>query len=236
MEIADTIEIEGGYTVEIHYDEDVANPLKEYDQQPILVLHRKAEGHFGWSNDREWSSRLNIALDTLAASRVTKQLYGERGALAVIARWLRVFHDVAAVLSVGAGEHSGTWVYLGEGASFGDPGGWDSGWIGWLLVTQQMLGEWGHVTPVPQERAQEMLEAEFETFRQWVAGEVYGYVVEHEDHEVEDNSCWGFFGSDSYAEGDHMRGEFMAVIEADRRQQQADRDEIADLAKAEIGA
>ena len=201
MTIAETIDYRG-YTVEIHYDEDAYNPLKENDGEPTLVLHTKAEGHFGWTNDEDWGQRLNGALDTIAERGFTRDLHGERGALAVLARWLRTYCGVPALLPVGAGEHSGTWVYLGDGASFGDPGGWDSGWVGWLFWNPEQVAEMtGSGKPLTAEHLEEMLIGSFTEFAAYVAGETYGYVIKDPDGgPVDDDSCWGFYGNDSLAE------------------------------------
>jgi hypothetical protein len=197
MTIAETIEYRG-YTVEIHYDEDAYNPLAEFDGQPALVLHAKAEGHFGWTNDEGWADTLNGALDRL------NERYPKDKCLAVIQRWLAVFKGVPVVLPVGAGEHSGTWVYLGSGASFADPGGWDSGWVGWLFWTPEKIVEltWAGKPPTT-EKLEEMLIGSFKEFANWVSGETFGYVIVDPDGgAVDDDSCWGFYGHESYTELD----------------------------------
>lgn len=210
-----------GYTVEIHYDDDAINPLKDFDGQPTLVLHSKAEDHFGWTTDEHWGQLLNRALDELNNRHPLDQC------LQIIQLWLRVFHGVTVVLPVGAGQHSGTWVYLGTGASFSDPGGWDSGWVGWLFWTpkevernltghvRQADGTEVHLVPSAEE-LEKMLTGSFEEFAAYVAGQVYGYVIRDPDGgAVDDDSCWGFYGDSSYEEGGHMRDQFISVIDYD---------------------
>lgn len=198
MDAVETLDIDG-YTVEIHYDDDPVNPLKEFDGQPTLVLHDKAESHFGWTNDDDWHRKLNCALEDIAERGHTKGLHGPRGALAVLNRWMRAYHGIQVVLPVGAGEHSGTWAYLGDGASLGDAGGWDSGWVGWLFATPQQLAEWNGPGRLSDERVTETLEASFKEFADWVSGACYGYIATNPDGE-EIGSSWGYYGSESYDE------------------------------------
>jgi len=52
------------------------------------------------------------------------------------------------------------------------------------------------MTGCPPERVDEGLRAEVKEYEQWMQGDVYGYVVEH-DGEVLD-SCWGYIGDTEY--------------------------------------
>jgi hypothetical protein len=58
---------------------------------------------------------------------------------------------------------------------------------GFVVVTPAGIETTG--APDPEEAARQ----DFETFRQWIDGEVFGYVVRSRDGEVLD-SCWGFYG------------------------------------------
>lgn len=76
-----------------------------------------------------------------------------------------------------------------------------------------------HTTPdlckrvgTPWERAAEVMQGSIGTFKQWVEGDVYGFVIEAwiktcacEDCDagewVETDSCWGFYGSDPFENG-----------------------------------
>lgn len=220
-EIAEKIRIEGGYVVEIHYDNDAFNPLKEYDSSPTLVLHGHAEQNFGWTTNKDWGTKLNEALDRLAngwferahrqveehgewqaAERSYAAIHGRPRdyALGVIARWLRTYHGIPVALPVSAMEHSGTTVYLGDGAHWADPGGWDSGWVGWLFATAEQLKDWYDGNPTV-EQVEHGLRGSFSEFKSWVEGDTYGYVVTHEDGgRIDDDSCWGFYGSESFDE------------------------------------
>ena len=99
-------------------------------------------------------------------------------------------------------DHSGISMYVGSQPSPFDPGGWDSGQVGWIYVTRdKAIEEWAgkgkRLTRRARELAVKCLEGEVETYNQYLTGDVYGYVIEDETgEEVEDGSCWGFFGEE----------------------------------------
>lgn len=197
-----------GYRVDLWADDDLGNPLTEIDEQPTLALHDHAERHFGWSTDKEWGRRLQAALDAIAQRGVTKRLYGPGGALDIVNRWLRVCHSIPVVLHVGAMEHSGTMVYLGSGSI--DPGGFDSGWIGWLFATQDQFDRWG----VTDEARTGCLAQSFDQFAAWVSGDCYGYTVTDDEGQTMD-SCGGFYGIGCFEPGGWARREVELLIDDD---------------------
>jgi len=93
------------------------------------------------------------------------------------------------VLALNAYIHSGVALSLGTEYPFGDL--WDSGQIGYVLV-QKRAGFRNIRT------AAESLISEWNSY---LAGEVYGYVVEDSDGEHVD-SCWGFVGDIKYCIGE----------------------------------
>ena len=199
----ETLEYEG-YEIKIFHDDDAANPLTEFDFAPTLVLHDKAERHFGWTTDDDWSERLNEALDRLSERHPMQRC------LAIIERWLRVFHGIATVLPVSAYEHSGTMVYLGTEHHWSDQSGWDSGWIGWLFATPEQLAEW------EPGRVAAALTDSFCEFAAWVAGEMFGYVIEAPDGR-EIDSCWGYYGESVFDVPDgYAYRQCVGIIDDDR--------------------
>lgn len=80
---------------------------------------------------------------------------------------------------------------------------WDSGTIGFAVVTKSDLRKeynLKRITPKAIEKALKVVRGEVETLNQYIAGEVYGFRVFNEEGEEED-SCWGFFGSDVKTNG-----------------------------------
>jgi len=93
--------------------------------------------------------------------------------------------------------HSGVALSLGTEYPFNDS--WDSGWIGYVLVSK---AEW----PDPLKARLAAL-AEVETWNQYLSGDIWGYVVEKvescdlgHEHATEMDSCWGFYGEETAKE------------------------------------
>lgn len=75
---------------------------------------------------------------------------------------------------------------------------WDSGQSGIIYVERaRVLEEYSvrRVSPKTRKTALGVLEAEIETFSDFLEGQVYGYVIKDEDGE-ELESCWGIYGLD----------------------------------------
>jgi len=82
-------------------------------------------------------------------------------------------------------------MWVGSEASPFDPGGWDSGQVGWTYATKEMIvKEYGKNK---RKLAEKVLRGEVETFDQYLKGDVYGYIIQNSDGETVD-SCWGFYG------------------------------------------
>lgn len=96
---------------------------------------------------------------------------------------------------------------------------WDSGQVGYIYCpTHRILKEYGEITPEVLDRVSKVLEAEVETFDQFLTGDVYGFKVmkreecdKGHDHYEEVDSCWGFFGDDIKTNGilDHINTELV---------------------------
>jgi len=88
-------------------------------------------------------------------------------------------------------DHSGLSMWVGSEASPFDPGGWDSGQVGWIYCTKEMIvKEYGKNK---RKLAEKVLRGEVETYDQYLKGDVYGYIIKNPDGETVD-SCWGFYG------------------------------------------
>lgn len=101
------------------------------------------------------------------------------------------------LLNVFMYDHSGVAFSTG---SFNDP--WDSGQVGVIYVTKEKIRhEYGkRITARTIRRVTKYLEGEIEEYSAWASGDVYGFGVEDKNGEEED-SCWGFFGSNPLTNG-----------------------------------
>ena len=78
---------------------------------------------------------------------------------------------------------------------------WDSGQVGIAVVTKQkIISEYGDDSPTSRAKALKCLEAEVETYDQYVKGEIYGYSLKDSEGEELD-SCYGFYGDDFASNG-----------------------------------
>jgi len=94
---------------------------------------------------------------------------------------------------------------------------WDSGQVGWIYVLKEKVREeYGvkHITKKVRDRVISVLKAEVEEYSQWMAGDVYGYVLEDAEGNKID-SCWGFFGTDWKENGmaDQIPAEYRFLLE-----------------------
>lgn len=164
---------ESGYTVKIYPDFDPQNPRKDYDPLGTMVhWHRRYD-----LGDRKLNEQEEKAL--------------RRGGFKLLERYLRITQGAVCVLPLSLLDHSGLHMWVGGGPHWSDSAGWDSGTVGFIYVTKDQLEKFG----TPADKAEQQLNAEVETYDQYLRGDVYGYVIEDEDGEHVD-SCWGFYGSD----------------------------------------
>jgi len=112
--------------------------------------------------------------------------------------WLKSLPKGSVVVKIGLLDHSGLHIWAGGGAHWSDSAGWDSGTVGFIYATPEMIKEAYNVkrvTPAKRLVVEKVLEGEIKTFDQFLSGDVYGYVVEDSDgNQLE--SCWGYYGVD----------------------------------------
>jgi len=72
---------------------------------------------------------------------------------------------------------------------------WDSGQVGFIYVTTADVRKEYSVKRVSSQlrkKVADQLRQEVQTFSDYLSGNVYGYVVQKDDEEIE--SCWGYVG------------------------------------------
>jgi hypothetical protein len=105
----------------------------------------------------------------------------------------------AVILPIFMYEHSGIALKTTE---FSDP--WDSGQLGVIFVRHDDIKkEYGDLSEDTIKTVKRVLESEVEEYSHYVNGEVYGYIIRDQD-DVEQDSCFGFFGMKSVEEESKM--------------------------------
>lgn len=114
---------------------------------------------------------------------------------------------------------------------------WGSGQIGFIYLDIKTILEnwsWKWLSPVQRETLKESLRSEVETFSQYISGDVWGFIFEkhspgiivddtlgdfeENDSWEDENSCWGFYGTDLEKNGilDHLPDWAQEQIKAQR--------------------
>ena len=107
------------------------------------------------------------------------------------------------------------YVYIHGGVTINTTGfscPWDSGQSGIIYVEcADVLKEWNRkrMTNKLREKVKGILRGEIATYDQFCTGDVYGYIVTHEEDEDEE-SCWGFYGMECCEEEARRVAESMA--------------------------
>lgn len=165
MNAVETIEYKG-LKIEIHQDEDPDSPRNWDNLGTIIYWHRRY-----LLGDQNGQKEFGNAKEFL--------------------KWAK--EKEALMLPIYLYDHSGITISTG---AFSCP--WDSGQVDWIYVLPEKIRQeysCKRITKVVRERAMKVLQAEIQTFDEYLQGEVYGYMVMDDDWEHID-SCWGYFGSD----------------------------------------
>lgn len=224
--VRDTIKHKG-LTIKIIADTDVTSPRKDFDNFGTMVCwHRRYElgdtSYTGASRDpepSEWREQLageyrdnlgDYLGNKLFTAMVTTSYSSDPEELKVHNAQMKAYYKRRAeivdrildkhciLLPLRLLDHSGISMSVGSGAHPCDPGGWDSGQVGWIYCTKKKaVEEFGKkaCTKKVIEQAEALLKAEVETYDQFLTGDVWGYVIEDEEGEQLD-SCWGMYGAD----------------------------------------
>jgi hypothetical protein len=195
MEPYEVIE-KDGKRLEIHHDDTPMNPRKDFDNLGKMVC---------FHDRRHAPNEMDINFDEFRSWNEVAEELRRRGARIVLDIW--------------AYEHGGMALSTGERTGqFADR--WDSAQFGLIVAMEEELiksyGEnWKEYEFSFTDKAGtklkgkegiiRILDGEVETYNQWAEGDVYGYIIKkvltckecgHEIEDEDEDSCWGFFGSD----------------------------------------
>ena len=175
--MSDTIKY-NGYTIKIQQDSDPIDP-RESDNLGTMVCYCRSH-NLGDKHEH-----------------ATQEAFKE---------WLDENKDNIILLPLYLLDHSGITMRTSpETFRACDPQGWDWRCVGVIYVTKEKVRKeygWKKITPARIKKISGYLASEVETYDQYLTGDVYGYTVESPTGgEIDDGSCWGFFGHDHKASG-----------------------------------
>lgn len=166
-----------GHTIKIYHDLDPEGPRQWSNLGRLICWHRR----YRLGDSHQFDSPKAFLRDLAGVSEqsdLSMDQLRERAARKAI------------ILPVYLYDHSGLAMNT---IGFHCP--WDSGQVGYVFVTiEAVREEFGvkRVTAALREKAEDILRGEIVSYDAYLAGRVYGYVVDRDGEEVD--ACWGFFG------------------------------------------
>jgi len=186
----------GNKTVKIVHDSFMESPRGWYNLATMVFTGKHK--HLGDDHQVDFSEEFNSRQDfiTRGAELVRKQI-----------------KDVAVCLPVHLYEHGNTSISTNSGYPYDCR--WDSGTIGFVVVTKSAIRENFLVKRVTKkliDKSIRIAEGEVETLSNYVRGDVYGFVVEEDGGEID--SCYGFYGDDFETNGlkDYLDDELFEAL------------------------
>lgn len=202
MEALETVKYKG-YNIEIVAD-DVAESPREWDNVGKMVCqHRRYHlGDEQYENNyanswKEWFAYHvleNYVLDLDLRIYGTFGYFEEEEEIEKVWRWIE---KNMIVMPLFLYDHSGITISTSKTCR------WDSGQIGFMYITKEdAVKEFGNknFTKAVEEEAIAYMEAELETYDNYLRGDVYGYRILDKEGDVID-SCFGFYGYDHEESG-----------------------------------
>ena len=166
-----------GHTIKIYHDPDAESPREWSNLGTLICWHRRYRLGDSHQFDSPEAFLRDLA-DVSDHSDLSMEQLRDRA------------ERKAILLPVFLYDHSGLAMNT---IGFHCP--WDSGQVGYVYVTLEAVREeFGvkRVTKALREKTEDILRAEIVSYDAYLAGRVYGYVIEHDGEEVD--ACWGFFG------------------------------------------
>tara|TARA_B110000444_G_C18758691_1_gene556446 strand:+ start:42 stop:641 length:600 start_codon:yes stop_codon:yes gene_type:complete len=187
----------GNETVKIVQDGDVETPRNWSNLSKMIFTG--SYKHLGDKHEVDFDEEFD-----------SRQDFIERGEEIV----RKHFKDVAVCYAVHMYKHSGESISIDYSGQYTCR--WDSGTIGFAIVTKEDIRKEYNIKRVTQkyiDKCENIVRGEIKTLDQYISGEVYGYVVEDKDENVID-SCYGFFGYDIEKNGisDYLEEKYVKAL------------------------
>lgn len=163
-----------GHLINIHYDENAESPRDWSNLGTFYTAHSR------YCPEKEFDEHFDF--DKVCDER--------RGNLR------QSFLKEYVALNIYLYDHSGLTISSGPFSCR-----WDSGWFGIAAVSIEKVKKeykWKVLTKARRRMVEQQLQAEIDTYDQYLRGEVYGFEIRPADDASEIiDSCWGFFGDES---------------------------------------
>lgn len=179
-EPVETFKIDDDHELRIYQDTTPENPRISFDNIGHMVCFN-SRYNLGDNHD--------IVEDDVNSGRGHEYLKTEHGAKVILPLYLY--------------DHGGITISTTPFSSY-----WDTSFLGWIYATQEKIDELGEDWQT-DEKVEEVLRGEIETYDQYLRGDVYGFRVVKLtkckccDHvsEEEEEAVWGYYGSDCAKNG-----------------------------------
>lgn len=172
----DRIDVSHGFKIAIFPDFDPENPRTGWDNLGTMICFHK---RYSLGDEHDVDSDDYGSWDEMRRALIKK-------------------YDACVILPLYLYDHSGLRMKVGsfhgllpEGHAY-----FDSGQVGFILISKQKVREeFGakRISPKLKARVEGYLQAEVETYDQYLSGQVYGFRIETPDGDY-DGGCWGFYG------------------------------------------
>jgi len=155
------------YTIEIVPDENCDNPIQNWDMLgEYFCWHRR----YNLGNSTRFTTPEEVVKHAKQTNSLLFPLY--------------MYEHSGIVLSISNSHYP-----------FNDR--WDAGQLGYVMVDRdKALKEFGknRLTEHLKKKIHQIIEGEVETYNQYLAGDVYGFVISQNGEQID--SCWGFYGQE----------------------------------------
>ena len=192
MDKIDTI-VYKDYFINIYYDNDPDSPRNWDNLGTMVCWHNRC-------NLGDKKDNANISVKGFLAELAVYTDDNEDWYYKKIDELLHKARKRAAILPLYLYDHSGITMST---RPFGCQ--WDSGQVGYIYATHEAIkNELGlkRLSKKAKQKATSILINEVEVYDQYLTGDVYGYIItDKDDNEIEEGSCWGFFGYDHKESG-----------------------------------
>jgi hypothetical protein len=164
----------GNYIIKIYQDEDTYSPREDCNLGTMICFHRR----YNLGDKHDYKSS-----DFSSWNEQRKELQKQKPCI---------------ILPLYLYDHSGITMN-----TTGFSCGWDSGQVGWIMVTKEKVRkEYGikYITQKWRNEVRIVLESEVKVYDQYLTGDVYGYqVCEVDENGIEGEeieSCWEYYGEE----------------------------------------